>query len=29
MKKKKFGPKETKEKFGIESNMIVDYLAIV
>jgi len=29
MKKKKFGPFETKEKFGIESNMIIDYLAIV
>ena len=29
MKKKKFWPKEAKEKFGVESNMIIDYLAIV
>ena len=29
MKKKKFWPIETKEKFEIEANMITDYLAIV
>lgn len=29
MKKKKFWPAETKEKFGVESNMIIDYLAII
>ncbi len=29
MKKKKFGIKETKEKFGVEPKMIIDYLAIV
>ena len=29
MKKKKFWLEETKEKFWIESNMIIDYLAIV
>ncbi|PID87378.1 hypothetical protein CSB07_01665 [Candidatus Gracilibacteria bacterium] len=29
MKKKKFGPNETEEKFGIKPNMIIDYLSIV
>ena len=29
MKKKKFWLEETKEKFWVESNMIIDYLAIV
>jgi len=29
MKRKKFGIEETREKFGIEPNMIIDYLAIV
>lgn len=29
MKKKKFGPDETKEKFGVENKHVVDYLAIV
>ena len=29
MKKKKFWPEETREKFGIDSHMIIDYLAIV
>jgi len=29
MKKKKSWPDETKEKFGVESKMIIDYLAIV
>ncbi len=29
MKKKKFWPVETKEKFWVNSNMIIDYLAIV
>jgi len=29
MKRKKFGMDETREKFGIEPNMIIDYLAIV
>ncbi|MDD2907410.1 MAG: 5'-3' exonuclease H3TH domain-containing protein [Candidatus Gracilibacteria bacterium] len=29
MKKKKFGPIETREKFGIEPKLIIDYLAIV
>lgn len=29
MKKKKFGPIETKEKFWIEAKLIIDYLSIV
>ena len=29
MKKKKFWPEETKEKFGISSDKVIDYLAIV
>ena len=29
MKKRKFGPEETKEKFWVEPKMIIDYLAIV
>ena len=29
MKRKKFGIEETREKFGIEPNMIIDYLSIV
>lgn len=29
MKRKKFGMDETREKFGIEPDMIIDYLAIV
>ncbi|MDD3646575.1 MAG: 5'-3' exonuclease H3TH domain-containing protein [Candidatus Gracilibacteria bacterium] len=29
MKKQKFGPEETREKYGIDSGMIIDYLAII
>ncbi len=29
MKRKKFGPDETREKFGIDAKHVVDYLAIV
>lgn len=29
MKRKKFGPEETREKFGIDAKHVVDYLAIV
>ncbi|MCH2188657.1 hypothetical protein MK079_02410 [Candidatus Gracilibacteria bacterium] len=29
MKQRLYGPEETKDKYGIESNMIIDYLAIM